>query len=348
MAREDDIRRIVAGGRAKGLHDDQIRALVARYDARMAPASTPLPAAATAGMMAQSTIAGDPSPSPDGGFSKLQWKPEHAALGAQINSAEMMAAPLVPNVMRVAKAIPGAAGRAVTFAANALDKPFISGAIGAAEGARQGGARGALYGGVGGVATGTVLGRGLRAIGLRLAPPPSVNAGGRLAPRSTPSVNESLDEALTAMRAPQSATIAPSHPSGGGFTAPPPSANRGGRLVQRSTPSVNESLLQGLNSTRSPVVVQPSLMTPGRARSVTLPEQPPGPSVTMSPRAQAAAAGRTPREGVDVEQLYRALARKPILSPQEQQVFEQLKQVVTARASHVGRSFASGGKSGIP
>ncbi len=34
MAREDDVRRIGPGGRAKGLADDQIRALVARYDER--------------------------------------------------------------------------------------------------------------------------------------------------------------------------------------------------------------------------------------------------------------------------------------------------------------------------
>jgi hypothetical protein len=36
MPREDDVRKIVAGARAKGLGDDQIRALVARYDARQA------------------------------------------------------------------------------------------------------------------------------------------------------------------------------------------------------------------------------------------------------------------------------------------------------------------------
>ncbi|MPZ20126.1 MAG: hypothetical protein GEV06_19745 [Luteitalea sp.] len=60
MPREDDIRRIVSGARAKGLGDDQIRALVARYDERQQP--TQLPADATAGMMPQSTMAGDPQP----------------------------------------------------------------------------------------------------------------------------------------------------------------------------------------------------------------------------------------------------------------------------------------------
>jgi hypothetical protein len=46
MPREDDIRKIVTGARAKGLGDDQIRALVARYDARQAPEpATPTAAA---------------------------------------------------------------------------------------------------------------------------------------------------------------------------------------------------------------------------------------------------------------------------------------------------------------
>lgn len=38
MPREDDIRKIVTGGRARGLSDDQIRSLVARYDARQGEA----------------------------------------------------------------------------------------------------------------------------------------------------------------------------------------------------------------------------------------------------------------------------------------------------------------------
>lgn len=59
MPREDDVRRIVSGGRARGLSDDQIRALVARYDQRQA--STPPPSGATAGMTDQSTVQGDPA-----------------------------------------------------------------------------------------------------------------------------------------------------------------------------------------------------------------------------------------------------------------------------------------------
>jgi hypothetical protein len=41
MAREDDIRKIVAGARAKGLGDDQIRALVARYNERAQQTAQP-------------------------------------------------------------------------------------------------------------------------------------------------------------------------------------------------------------------------------------------------------------------------------------------------------------------
>ena len=53
MPREDDIRRIVQGGRQRGLGDDQIRALVARYDARQSRAAEtrpPAPARPSAGM----------------------------------------------------------------------------------------------------------------------------------------------------------------------------------------------------------------------------------------------------------------------------------------------------------
>lgn len=66
MAREDDIRKIVAGGRSRGLSDDQIRALVARYDERtadvtppQAPAAPSAPAGGmlpTAGALVGSTI----------------------------------------------------------------------------------------------------------------------------------------------------------------------------------------------------------------------------------------------------------------------------------------------------
>lgn len=52
--RASDVTRIVTGGRAKGLSDDQIRALVARYDERQQQAA-PLPAEATAGMLPPST-----------------------------------------------------------------------------------------------------------------------------------------------------------------------------------------------------------------------------------------------------------------------------------------------------
>lgn len=44
MPRADDVRRIVSGGRQRGLSDDQIRALVARYDQRQAPEPAQAPA----------------------------------------------------------------------------------------------------------------------------------------------------------------------------------------------------------------------------------------------------------------------------------------------------------------
>lgn len=47
MAREDDIRKIVSGARARGLGDDQIRALVARYDARQQESAPPPPSVET-------------------------------------------------------------------------------------------------------------------------------------------------------------------------------------------------------------------------------------------------------------------------------------------------------------
>lgn len=61
--RASDVTRIVTGGRAKGLSDDQIRALVARYDERQSQA-TSLPAEATAGMQPQSLTTDAPAQPP--------------------------------------------------------------------------------------------------------------------------------------------------------------------------------------------------------------------------------------------------------------------------------------------
>lgn len=123
---------------------------------------------------------------------------------------------------------------------------------------------------------------------------------------------------------------------------PPPNPNAGGRLVPRSTPSVNEALDDALQSARTPGIMQP--------KSVSLPEQGRGPSVTMSPKAMRAAEGRPapkggPRGALDagMEKMYQELARKPILSPEEQQIFDRLHAVVSARASQMGRSYAARG-----
>lgn len=48
MPREDDVRRIVQGGRTRGLSDDQIRSLVARYDERQAETVAPVASHETA------------------------------------------------------------------------------------------------------------------------------------------------------------------------------------------------------------------------------------------------------------------------------------------------------------
>jgi hypothetical protein len=64
--RRADIERIVAEGQAQGLSPTRIRRLIARYDevSPVAGLPSPLPPAATAGMMAQSTEAGDPAAGP--------------------------------------------------------------------------------------------------------------------------------------------------------------------------------------------------------------------------------------------------------------------------------------------
>lgn len=130
MPREDDIRRIVAGGRSRGLPDDQIRSLVQRYDQRQQPQATDPPAAATAGMMAQSTVAGDPvPPSRDGGFSKLmsgalselagttprregvRWGTMRPDLAEALDGAEVMGSPMMPLAaggLKVARSVPRA------------------------------------------------------------------------------------------------------------------------------------------------------------------------------------------------------------------------------------------------
>ena len=348
MAREDDIRRIVAGGRAKDLSDDQIRAIVARYDERPQTA-TPPPASATIGMIAPSTMQGDPQGT--GTVFGRSFRPE---VQTQLQQGDVSAEPIYPNPAGVAKAALSTVGKRVvgptaTAVGSFLEKPIASGGLGAMEGYRQGGAGGAVLGGAFGATSGSAVGKALRKIGTWMSGP-KPNIGGRLTPRQTPTVNEALTDAMEATRAPQptTMTVAPSSPSGGGFTTPQASVNRGGRLTPRQTPTVNEALQDALSSTRSQAPAPIGRMVPRTVRSVSLPPQSPGPSVTMSPRAQAAAAGRAPREGVEVERLYRELARKPIQTPQEQQVFSRLHKIVSARASNVGRSFASGGKSGIP
>jgi hypothetical protein len=62
--RRADIERIVAHGQANGLSTERIRRLIARYDETRQHKADPLPPAATRGMTAQSTEAGDPAAGP--------------------------------------------------------------------------------------------------------------------------------------------------------------------------------------------------------------------------------------------------------------------------------------------
>lgn len=287
MDRESDVRKIVAGGRARGLSDDQIRALVARYDARTQ------------------------APPPDSGPSDADKiltaiDPMNMAksLASQVGMTALVTA--MPLAGRVAGAVPGVIGRALTAASNVLDNPLVGGAIGAAQGAQRNGAQGAIEGGLMGAAGGKVLGKAMGAVGRKMAPPPSLNAGGRLVPRQTPTVTESLDDALQSMRGPQPTT-----------------------------------------AYATPGIVQPM---PTSVQSVRLPTAPPGPSVTYSPKAKAAATGRTPPSrgtssdlGSGAERMYQELARKPILTPEEQQIFDRLHAVMGKQASHIGRSYAARG-----
>ena len=128
-------------------------------------------------------------------------------------------------------------GPGIRTAGKFLEQPLVGGMLGAMHGYNRGGLGGAVEQGLYGAVGGSVLGRALTAAGTRLSPGPP----------------------------------------------PPPSANAGGRLVPRSTPSMQQVVSEGLEATRTPVV---------RVPGVSLPEQGPGPSVTLSPQAQRAAAGR--------------------------------------------------------
>ena len=65
-------------------------------------------------------------------------------------------------------------------------------------------------------------------------------------------------------------------------------------------------------------------------------------------RTPTARTPRTPVEGVEVERLFQALTRKPVLTLAEQLQLEQLRHIVANRASGVGLGYASGGKHGLP
>lgn len=121
-----DVTAIVNGGRARGLSDDQIRALVARYDERTQ--SQPPPAAATAGMLPQSTAEGDPA---EPGFTSINdltaegGSLDHPIYRNMIGSARygVMGSPLIPGSTRaVVDAGKAVVSKAASVAGKAL--PF--------------------------------------------------------------------------------------------------------------------------------------------------------------------------------------------------------------------------------
>ena len=65
------------------------------------PSSTALPEAATAGMLPQSTPQGDPQ-------GVNGWNAEHAEIGRLVDEAPIMAEPLMPNLVKGARAVIGA------------------------------------------------------------------------------------------------------------------------------------------------------------------------------------------------------------------------------------------------
>lgn len=287
MPRQDDVRKIVLGGRARGLSDDQIRGLVQRYDARQtaAPVESSTPDTSHAGIGNQNVR---------GMMQRLDTRGDELrqeAVDHPIRTALTVAAPAaLGKVPALLGKLRPTAAPLIKSAGEFLETPIIGGAIGAAQGYNTGGARGAVQGGLIGVAGGTALGKSLKSFGTWLTPR-TANTGGRLVPRSTPSVTESISAALDDVRAPQ------------------------------------------------PV------------QSVTLPSQPPGPSVTLSDKARKAASGRlqpirggkSGDLGSGSERMYQELASKPILTPEEQQTFSRLHAIMGARASQMGRSYAARG-----
>lgn len=146
MAREDDIRKIVTGGRARGLGDDQIRALVTRYDQRAAEQPP--------------AVAAKPS-TPAGG-----WLPDAGALGGSILGS--LTGPLAPVTRVLGAGIGGALGKGAEMFFDEKDDTLMGSlkAMGA-EGAKQGGME--IAGGVAGKGL-KLLGRGAYQGGIALLP----------------------------------------------------------------------------------------------------------------------------------------------------------------------------------
>lgn len=125
-----------------------------------------------------------------------------------------------------------------------------------------------------------------------------------------------------------------------------PNPNAGGQLVRESAsrPSLSQILQDGLDSTlKQPSGVRVGLGHPSGG-SYTVPTEMPQPPVTYSPKAASVLAQESP---VQMEQTYRELSRKAVLTPEESRTLTQLAAMMKDRASRVGMSFAAGGKAGV-
>lgn len=145
---------------------------------------------------------------------------------------------------------------AVSAAANFLQHPVVGAVVGGSGEAMSGGspldiAKGALYGSVGSTLLGQTLNKWQALRAAREA-----NAGGRVVPRSTPTVEEALVQALKDQMDLTPVQLEASHPIGGGYTVPTtPNPNAGGRVVagsERATTPINAAITDALMAARTP------------------------------------------------------------------------------------------------
>lgn len=163
--RASDVTRIVQGGRARGLSDDEIRALVKRYDERtQQPPATPPPEwALQPSLQRQSTPDDliDPGDRRLGASAHSRWEE------TKRHPVQTLAMLAIPGTLGVASRYgPPAVRSGATALSSFLAKPAVGATIGAAEGYRQNGITGAAIGGLAGASGSTKVGEFLKRVGL--------------------------------------------------------------------------------------------------------------------------------------------------------------------------------------